>query len=210
MSPLRNPASAYVGASGSHKRSRQSLEVDRFLNELASSPLQRRYGVSSSPAPAAAAAAAAAAAKQQHQQPAAQFSLDGAPLLDDESEAEQEEHKHVGGERASSRAKLFHTPSAATPRAVFTSPSADGYAVCGAGFSALDVGAALDAASGDATYLRPRLSFSALPLPGAPAASSSSTAGNSSLAAKVQSELRASSKLNELMQQLEYRFGGAV
>jgi len=209
------------GPGSSHKRSRQSVEIDEFLRDYVSprravrmQHQQKQHFTSPNVGGAG-------------QQPAASFSLEGAPLLEDESDAEEAngDAQTMGilasGGGRSSRAKLFHTPSHVAERAVFASPLPVSSAAPG-GLSAFDVGAAIHAAAAApsppvTSYLRPRLSVGF----GSPAsngatglgallrANALSSPSPASLAQKVASELRASSKLDELMQQLEYRYGAA-
>jgi hypothetical protein len=203
--PSRSPhIAAGPGLSSSHKRSRQSLEIDRFLSEYVSPRRAMRQQQQQQSSPAAAAAAL--------------YSLDGASLLlEDDSEAEDDARVRAGAaaESRSSRAKLFHTPSRDAARAMFASPTTN------ASSSALDVTAALHAASAspssELAYLRPPRYGSSSPF-ASPArfgallanGSSAAAAASASLSQKVASEVRASGKLDELMQQLEYRFGAAV
>jgi hypothetical protein len=204
--PSRSPHIAVgPGLSSSHKRSRQSLEIDRFLSEYVSPRRALRQQQQQQSSPAAAATAL--------------YSLDGAPLLlEDDSEAEDDARVRAGAaaDSRSSRAKLFHTPSRDAARAMFASPTVSS--------SALDVNAALHAASAspssELAYLRPQRYGSSSPfasparfgalLANGSSSSSAAAAASASLSQKVASEVRASGKLDELMQQLEYRFGAAV
>jgi hypothetical protein len=217
LTPLRNGG---VGAGSSHKRSRQSIEVDRFLEQFVS-PSRRRGGGAASTTGTPAAPAPTPA--QPLQQPAAVFDGDVSHAsLYDESEGE-EEHAGLGsgrGRRSAARLKLFHTPSHATPRAVFASPAATAAAAsagAAAGYarSAFDVSAALEAASSNSpsTYFKPRSaygSYASSPAASLAVASASGAARPRDLVQQVQSELRQSSKLDELMQQLEFRYGSQL
>lgn len=221
LTPLRHGGAGATNsggssAMGSHKRSRQSIEVDQFLAQFVS-PSRRRAG-----GPSSTARTPAAPAPTPAQQPAAVFDSDGNhAALYDESDGE-EEHIGVGasaggGRRSGARLKLFHTPSHATPRAVFASPADTAAASAGYARSAFDVSAALEAASSysPSTYLKPRSAYAshasspAVSL-AAVSASAAAAARPRDLVQQVQSELRQSSKLDELMQQLEFRYGSQL
>lgn len=251
--PSRSPGAAGVaGASGSHKRSRQALEVDAFLDSL-TSPGSRMLPAAPAPTPAT----ASSSSRRAQNQPAATFDSSHVPLLyDDDSASEgagldgdtaygySQSARHAAPSSAT-RAKLFHTPSTQAARAVFSPPSqqqsgAFGSAASSSAFGASSpdrylnptfaVGTALDAAAVPSAYLRPRLSFgnggsgnSRFQSPSAhapsaaahaPSVSSSSrsppVARAGDLLQRVAAELKQSSKLDQLMQQIEYRYAAQI